>query len=99
MPVEAQWRRARSTLSKRDKWVLGSMGTAAIAATIVGFAFANGSTVRRDCVVVNVPSTMGGARLQPCGAAAGTFCREQGPLDLTIARACRRQGYTITTGR
>ena len=81
MPVEAQWRRTRSTLSKRDKLVLGTMGAAAVAATIVGFAFANGSTVRANCVVVNVPSTMGGARLQQCGAAAGTFCREQGPLE------------------
>lgn len=48
-------------------------------------------------VDVSVPSTMGGASLRRCGAAARAFCRDQGRSDRTIAAACRRQGYAIET--
>lgn len=97
MPVEAQWRRARTPLGKRDKRLLVGMGAGgAVAATVFAVVFAGGSgSPSTGCVVVNVPSTMGGATLRQCGAAARVFCRDQGRLDRTIAAACRRQGYAI----
>ena len=42
--------------------------------------------------MVEVPSTMGGARLRVCGADAHAFCRTQGG-DASIAAACRQQGF------
>jgi hypothetical protein len=101
MPVEAQWLRARSSLTKRDKRVLAGMVIAAVIATIVGVAFAGGSSSpsNASCVVVDVPSTMGGVRLRQCGPAARGFCRDQGPKDATIAAACLRQGYAVPDPR
>jgi hypothetical protein len=96
MPVEAQWHRVRTPLSGRDKRVLGGMtALAAIAAAVGGIALSSGSGSGSNagCVVVNVPSTMGGATLRQCGPAARTFCRDSGKGDETIAAACRRQGY------
>ena len=45
------------------------------------------------CIVVDVPSTMGGATVRSCGAAAHDFCRTQGKLDRTVAAACVTQGF------
>ena len=45
------------------------------------------------CVVVDVPSTMGGATVRSCGAAAHEFCRTQGRRDRTVATACTTQGF------
>jgi hypothetical protein len=96
VPVEGQWERSRAPLSRRDKRLLGALGlVAAVAATATGGVYLarSDSSPRRACLVVNVPSTMGGAQLRQCGASAHTFCREQGPRDRSIAAACRRQGY------
>jgi hypothetical protein len=96
MPVEGQWRRANTPLSPRDKRLLAAVAaTAAIAALALAIAYAvrPASTSNEGCVGIDVPSTMGGARLRTCGAAARVFCHTQGELDNTIAAACRRQGY------
>jgi hypothetical protein len=96
MPMEGQWNRARTPLNKRDRSVLiGVVALVAVAATMFGFAFAggSGSPSKASCVNVDVPSTMGGARLHECGAAARTFCAEQRGAVSTIAAACRRQGF------
>jgi hypothetical protein len=53
----------------------------------------SGSSSGAGCVVVDVPSTMGGARLRNCGKAAHEFCRTQGPRDGLVADACRKQGF------
>jgi hypothetical protein len=101
MPVEGQWERARTPLSRRDKRLLGAAGAvAAAAAAAVGGVYLarSDSSPRHDCLVVNVPSTMGGARLRQCGASAHAFCREQGPRDRSIAEACRHQGYAQDLG-
>ena len=74
---------------------------AAIAAGIV-FATHSGSSSGAGCVVVDVPSTMGGARLRNCGSAAHEFCRTQGPRDPLGSRAaCRKQGFAadVAAGR
>jgi hypothetical protein len=44
------------------------------------------------CVSVVIPSTMGGATIKRCGAAAQRFCREN-TRDAQIASACRREGF------
>jgi hypothetical protein len=96
MPVEGQWQRANTPLSRRDKRLLGALAVLAavgVAAVAVAFATHQTSSPGAGCVVVDVPSTMGGARLQNCGSAAHQFCREQGPRDPRIAAACRQQGF------
>ncbi len=97
MPVEGQWRRSNTPLSRRDKRLLSALAAlAAAGVTAAGIAYATrpaSSPSAAGCVVVEVPSTMGGARLRNCGSAAHTFCRTQGRLDRRIAAACRRQGY------
>ena len=96
MPVEGQWQRAGTPLSRRDKRLLAA--AAAIAATVVaaaGAVYAAHPSGRSDagCVVVRLPSTMGGAEVRNCGAAAHTFCRLRGKADATVAAACRRAGF------
>jgi hypothetical protein len=96
VPVEGQWRRANTPLSPRDKRLLAAVAAiAAIAALALAIAYAvrPAATSNAGCVGIDVPSTMGGARLRTCGAAARAFCHTQGALDNTIAAACRRQGY------
>jgi hypothetical protein len=96
MPVEGQWERANAPLGRRDKRLLGALAAlAAAGAAAAGIAFATSSSSPSDagCVVVYVPSTMGGARLRNCGSAAHRFCRTQSARDATIAAACRKQGF------
>ena len=95
MPVEGQWDRARTPLSRRDKRLL-----LALAALIVAGAIAAGvvlatrsSSPQGACLSVDVPSTMGGGHLKECGAAARQFCLEQAKREPAIAAACRRQGF------
>jgi hypothetical protein len=96
MPVEGQWERASTPLGRRDKRLLAAVGViavVAVAAFTVLYLTRSSSPSARGCLVVDVPSTMGGARLRVCGAAAHTFCRTQGSRDAGIAAACRRQGF------
>src|SRR6202011_2495694 len=63
MPVEGQWRRANTPLSPRDKRLLAAVAaTAAIAALALAIAYAvrPAATSNAGCVVIDVPSTMGG---------------------------------------
>jgi len=94
MPVEGQWRRARTPIGRRDKLLLAVAAAVAVVAALVGaLALAQGGGGSGDCLVVRVPSTMGGATLRQCGAAAHEFCRTQAPADTIVADACREQGY------
>jgi len=92
MPVERQ---SRAPLGRGDKRLLAVLAVAALAgAAALGVTLAtHGSTSNAGCVVVDVPSTLGGARLRQCGAAAHAFCRAHGVRNATIAAACRRQGF------
>jgi hypothetical protein len=103
MPVEGQFERANTPLSRRDKRLLGALAVVAAAGVAaVGIAFAtHSSSSGAGCVTVDVPSTMGGARLHNCGSAAHRFCRTQGPRDVRIAAACRKQGFAadVAVGR
>ncbi len=96
MPVEGHWRRARTPLNRRDKLLLVAVAVVGAVVLVVAIALAGrGSTGggTENCVVVDVPSTMGGARLRQCGSAAHDFCRTQGAKDQIVANACRAQGY------
>ena len=96
VPVEGHWQRATTPLSRRDKRLLAAAaGIAAAVAAAAGATYAVHPSGRSDagCVVVRLPSTMGGAEVRNCGAAAHTFCRLQGRVDATVAAACRRAGY------
>ncbi len=95
MPVERQWERANVPLGPRDRRVLAAVGVVAavaVAAFLVFLLTRSSSPSASGCLSVDVPSTMGGARLRVCGADAHTFCRAQGG-DARIAAACRRQGF------
>jgi len=94
MPVEGQWERSRTPLGRRDKLLLGAVGLTAVAAAIVA-AIVLGSRggSAGPCVAVTLPSTMGGASIHRCGAAAHELCRSQGAADEVVARACRAQGF------
>jgi len=96
MPVDGQSRRTNTPLSRRDKRVLAAAaGIAAIATLALAAAYAirPAAPSNTDCIVVNIPSTMGGARLLSGEAAAHAFCHSEGSHDRAIAAACRRQGY------
>jgi hypothetical protein len=93
MPVEGQWQRIRTPLRRREKLLLALAGTAAVATALVaGLVFGHSEKSRESCLLVRVPSTMGGATLRECGAAAHDFCRRQAH-DAFVAQACRKQGY------
>ncbi len=96
MPVEGQWRRLQTPLGRRDRRVLVVVACVAVAVALalgIAYATSSGSPPQAGCLVVSVPSTMGGATLRHCGPAAHDFCRTQGPLDRIVADACREQGF------
>jgi hypothetical protein len=98
VPVEGQWARVRTSLSRRDKLLLGAAaGIAAAAVAAGGAVYAAHPSGRSDagCIVATLPSTMGGAEVRNCGAAARRFCRLQGRVDARVAAACRRAGYAV----
>ena len=102
MPVEGHWERANTPLRARDRRVLlvAAVVTVLVVAGL-GVAYALRPAARSDagCVVADVPSTMGGARLRSCGAAAHELCRTQGRVDRTIATACITQGFAADVPR
>ena len=100
MPVEGHWERANTPLRARDRRVL--VVVAAVLVVIgLGIAYAMRPAARSNagCIVVDVPSTMGGATVRNCGAAAHDFCRTQGKLDRTVAAACVTQGFAADVPR
>ncbi len=96
MPVEGQWERSHTPFSRSEKRLLAVAGLIAAVAVAVGAAFyltRSSAPVAGNCVVADVASTMGGARLTVCGAAAHSFCATHGGRDARIAAACRRDGF------
>jgi len=98
MPIEGQ---TRTPLGRRDRFLLAAVAIALVAAAAVGGVTlaTRGSRSNAGCVVVAVPSTMGGATVRACGPAAHRFCRTQGKRDTTVAAACRAQGYAVDVAR
>jgi hypothetical protein len=100
MPVERQWERANTPLNARDKrllLVVAVLAAVAIAASVAVYLTRSTSTPAAGCLVADVPSTMGGARLKVCGDAAHDFCRSHAD-DARLAAACRRQGFAADLG-
>lgn len=64
-------------LGKRRLVLVGGILTAVLVAAVAWAALSAGSydSSRAGCVTVNVPSSMGGALLHECGAAAKAMCR------------------------
>ena len=96
MPVERQPERLRTPLGRRDRLALAAVAIGAVVASGVAFAtHRHNQTTSHDasCVVVTVPSTMGGGTLRNCGSAARRFCLSQSALNDQIAAACRAHGY------
>jgi hypothetical protein len=96
MPVEGQWTRVKTPLRSRDRRALAALAALCAAAAVAAgtvYATASGAPAADRCLVVDVPSTMGGARLKTCGYAAHRFCRTEGRNNSGIAAACMREGY------
>lgn len=99
MPLEGHAERLRTPLGPRDRKLLGVLALVALLAVAAGGAYGltrGDGPSNAGCVIVTVPSTMGGARVRNCGAAAASFCQTEaaGPDD--ILAACRRAGYAVT---
>jgi hypothetical protein len=96
MPVEGQWQRAQTPFSRREKRLLAGVGALAAAAVVaVGVvSVTSNDAPAAGCVRADVPSTMGGTRLEVCGARARAVCRTTpGGVENAIVAACRRVGY------
>jgi hypothetical protein len=95
VPVEEQ---ARRPLSRRDRRFLAAAGCVAVlgvGGVVLAYAGGSHGPSRTNCVSVTVPSTMGGASVRACGAAAARFCRTQGRLSTTTAAECERVGFAV----
>ena len=95
MPVEQQAQRVNTPLRPRDRhvlWALAAVAALAIVGGAIAYALRPPGPSNAGCVVVTVPSTMGGAVLRNCGKAAKTFCRESSDV-ANAAEQCARLGY------
>src|SRR5438094_9881720 len=97
MPVEGQWERARTPLSRRDKILLAAFAGAVAIAAAVALIVASGKPARSDrgCIRVTLITTLGGAPSRKCGQAARAFCRDEGATKGDYATACRSAGYAV----
>jgi hypothetical protein len=97
VPVEVQWNRVSTSLRPRDRRVLlvvVCVSALAIAGGVLSYALRSPGPSNVGCVVVTVPSTMGGAVLRNCDGAARDFCREHADAG-NAAEQCRRLGYSL----
>jgi hypothetical protein len=91
VPVEGQWDRVNAPLPARDRRVL-AIAACVLVLVLAGAAVAlvvHRSPSDAGCVVVTVPSTMGGAVIRRCGPAAKTFCRTSSDLGDAAAQCAR----------
>jgi hypothetical protein len=102
MPVERQSERLATPLRPRDRHFIAAVACAVVIGGGAGaFAYAGNppEPASRGCVVVTVASSLGGATLRNCGAAAKRLCRDEGKTNAGIAAACRRQGLRTEPAR
>jgi hypothetical protein len=60
------------------------------------YALTSGAPARADCIDLVFPSTLGGARLHPCGPQARDVCASPGPyrgIGEELRAACTRAGF------
>ena len=107
MPLEGHWQRVNTPLRETTgrerllvRILLVALGIAVVAAIVVAIATSGGSSksgTAEGCIRVEVPSTTGGAVVNPCGAAAAQFCRGPVAHDPSLRGValpqCREAGY------
>src|SRR5947207_11961063 len=97
MPVEGQWTRTRTPLSRRDKLLLAVFAGALAIAAVVAVIVTSGKPARSDrgCIRITLITTLGGAPTRKCGEVARSFCRDEGDENADYAAACRNAGYAV----
>lgn len=106
MIMEAREKRLATPLQwgRREKTVVGSL-LALLAAAVVALAVygitSGGRSSRKDCVEVTFASTLGGAKLQGCGARARQICSSGSfaSIGAELSAACRRAGFAYKQPR
>jgi len=100
-------RRLSEPLTRRQKRIMAAtLGVIAlaIAVAILVASLGGGSsqTSHDGCVTLTIPSTLGGATLHQCGAAAREFCAQEYAKDDALAGIARPQcalaGYRPPAG-
>ena len=102
MPVEGQAQRLTTSLRPLDKYFFVAVALVAVLGIGVGayvYATRPPAPSNAGCVVVTVPSSLGGTTLRNCGAAAKRFCLAQVNPSSGIVAECRRHGFAVATAR
>ena len=97
MPVEKQAERLSTPLGRRDRQFLLAIGIATVVAILAGAVYAatrSGSPAGERCFTAIYASSVGGATVHRCGAAALHYCRIDAVVP-QVAAACRRAGFTV----
>jgi hypothetical protein len=101
-PGHGQTIAARQRLSRRERWLLRSVGalTAAIVLLVV-LALVQSSAARRGCVEITIASSLGGQPLSGCGSHARAICAGAGSEGYSgsareaVRSACARAGLPV----
>jgi hypothetical protein len=84
-------------LGARDRRFLVVIGLATVLAVIAAVVYAatrSGSPAGDRCFTATYASSVGGATVHHCGAAAVHYCRIDAAVP-QVAAACRRAGFTV----
>ena len=96
--MEGQWERARTPLSRRDRRLVAIFGALAVLAAVAAFTVyltRSHHESNAGCITRNVPSTMGGASVKTCGAAARRLCAARGRESASVTARCEELGYPL----
>ena len=94
MPLQGQAERVRTPLRPRDRRALAVVALVSTLAIVAGIVYAvarGGDPVGARCFTATYPSSVGGATVHLCGAAAAHYCRADASVP-QIAVACRHAG-------
>lgn len=98
MPVEGQAQRLASSLRPLDRYFLLAMALITVLGIGAGtyvYATRAPEPSSAGCVIVTVPSSLGGTTLRNCGADAKRFCMAQTNPSSGVAAECRRRGFAL----
>jgi hypothetical protein len=103
-PGHAQAIRTPRTITRREKWIIGSVlgSVAALAIVVVIALVSTGAKSTRSCIHVTAPSFIGAEQVSGCGATARAICRsasEPGKYNQAFGQAvvaeCRKVGLPV----
>jgi len=100
MPLEGQAERVRTPLDRRDRRALAVVAAVSALAILAGVVYAvtrGGVPTGARCFTATYPSSVGGATVHRCGAAAAHYCRVDAGVP-QVATACRRAGFAVGAG-